>query len=173
MHVRVCRDCGEEYRPEIAVCADCGGELEDRFDDDGGAPARPPAPPAEIPPPDLSGHRAVFQTSRAAALVTFTEALRAAGIGFHLVEQGNAAQGSSTFSLLVRDEDGEAALRALAPLLDVDGDPERLHAVETAFRAGRGYERCPACGVGVAEGVAECPECGLVLAAEKDPGEDG
>ena len=31
VHVRVCRDCGEEYRPEIAVCADCGGELEDVY----------------------------------------------------------------------------------------------------------------------------------------------
>ena len=33
MHVRVCVECGEEYRPEIAVCADCGGALEDRRDD--------------------------------------------------------------------------------------------------------------------------------------------
>ena len=24
--VRVCRECGEEYRPDILVCADCGGE---------------------------------------------------------------------------------------------------------------------------------------------------
>ena len=31
-HVRVCRDCGEEYRPEIVRCADCGGELEDRYE---------------------------------------------------------------------------------------------------------------------------------------------
>ena len=40
-HVRVCRECGEEYRPEVVRCADCGGELEDRFEGEG----------AESPPP--------------------------------------------------------------------------------------------------------------------------
>ena len=40
-HVRVCRECGEEYRPEIVRCADCGGELEDRYDGQGEASRRP------------------------------------------------------------------------------------------------------------------------------------
>ena len=49
-HVRVCRECGEEYRPEIVRCADCGGELEDRYEGEGARPSptrrrrRPPRP---------------------------------------------------------------------------------------------------------------------------------
>ena len=41
-HVRVCRECGEEYRPEIVRCADCGGELEDHYDGQGVASPAPP-----------------------------------------------------------------------------------------------------------------------------------
>ena len=52
MNVRVCRDCGEEYRPEIAICADCGGELVSQWEDENGVrmvPAVPFAPPLELP----------------------------------------------------------------------------------------------------------------------------
>ena len=34
VHIRVCRECGEEYRPHIVSCADCGGELEDVYEDE-------------------------------------------------------------------------------------------------------------------------------------------
>ncbi len=173
MQVRVCRDCGEEYRPEITVCADCGGVLEDRHEEDAGSPARRVPAPTGPPPPDLSGHRAVFSTSQARNIVPFAEALREAGLAFFMVETPGDESRPSTFSLLVRDEDGARALRTLAPLLDADADPDRLHAVETAFRAERGYERCPACGVALPEGARECPECGLALTVETDPGEDG
>jgi len=175
LHVRVCRDCDEEYRPEIVVCADCGGVLEDRHEDETGSPARrvPAAPPAP-PPPDLSGHSTVFSTSEARAFVPLAEALREAGLAFFVLETpGDESRPRSTFSLLVRAEDAERALRTLAPLLAAEGDPERLHAVETAFRAERGYERCPACEVALPEGARECPECGLALTVETDPGEDG
>src|SRR5262249_45059506 len=40
MHGRACRECGEEYRPEILLCTDCGGTLEDR-DDELEPPPRP------------------------------------------------------------------------------------------------------------------------------------
>ena len=40
MHVRVCVECGEEYRPEVAQCADCGGDLEDRHLGEGGLPMK-------------------------------------------------------------------------------------------------------------------------------------
>ena len=43
MHVRVCVDCGEEYRPQITACADCGGRLEDRDDDGASGSSAGPA----------------------------------------------------------------------------------------------------------------------------------
>ena len=49
-HVRVCRDCGEEYRPEVVRCADCGGVLEYRFEgepEEEDVMARPPRPATE------------------------------------------------------------------------------------------------------------------------------
>jgi ssDNA-binding Zn-finger/Zn-ribbon topoisomerase 1 len=175
MHVRVCPDCGEEYRPEIAVCADCGGVLEDRHEGEAISPSRRvPAAPTAPPPPDLSGHRAVFSTSQARNIVPLAEALRKAGLAFFVLETpGDVVRPQATYGLLVRDEDGARALRAIAPLLAADADPDRLHAVETAFRAQGGYETCPACEVALPEGARECPECGLALLAETDPGEDG
>jgi len=178
MHVRVCVECGEEYRPEIAVCADCGGALEDRFlgegEDDEGAPAsrKKPDEPA-APAVDLSGHRPVFLSSQATALVPLAEALREAGLAFHIVEQASdASRERATFALLVRDEEAERALRTLAPLLDDEGDPHRLHAVESAYQAERGYVSCPACGATVEAGAKECAECGLGLASEGEIGEE-
>jgi uncharacterized protein with PIN domain len=174
MHVRVCRDCGEEYRPEISVCADCGGTLEDRYEDEDGAGAPPPeGEPTGPPPPDLSGHRVVFSTTQANALVPLAEALRATGLAFVLNEtRPDDRRPYSTFGLFVRDEDAESALRTLAPLLGAEGDPERLHAVESAFRTQGGYERCPACEAALPPEARECPECGLGLAGESAPSED-
>ena len=174
MHVRVCRDCGEEYRPEITVCADCGGTLEDRHEDEDGATvARHEVEPTGSAPPDLSGHRAVFSTTQANALVPLAEALRAAGLAFVLSEtRPDDQRPYSTFGLFVRDEDAASALRTLAPLLGAEGDPEKLHAVESAFRTEGGYERCPACEAALPPEARECPECGLALAAESAPSED-
>ena len=53
-HVRVCRECGEEYRPEVVRCADCGGELEDRFEGEEEG-RRPPGPGARQPRPSSPG----------------------------------------------------------------------------------------------------------------------
>lgn len=164
MHVRVCRDCGEEYRPEIAVCADCGGALEDRYEDEGGPRLSAPLPEPPTPPgADLVGYRAVFVTGHAPALVPLAERLGEAGIGFRLHESPKDPRATAaSFSLLVRDEDGSRALRALAPLIDGSEETDRLHAVESEF-VGGAYRRCPACATELPAGGVECPGCGLGL----------
>ena len=164
MHVRICRDCGEEYRPEITVCADCGGTLDDRWGDEDDTRARAPRPPEPSEPaPDLTGFRAVFVTSQAAVLVPLAERLREAAIEFLLHESGKDPRApASSFSLLVHDEDAGRALRELAPLLAGADEPDRFHAVESAFEAGA-YRNCPACSIELPAGADECPECGLAL----------
>jgi Double zinc ribbon len=164
-HVRVCRECGEEYRPDIVRCADCGGELEDVYED-AARPARAPAAaPAE--PDDLADHRTVFETTRAADLLPLAERLRESEIPFRLAEKAPAGdQAPVQFVLLVPDGQSKAALLALAPLLAPHGEDEGFHAVETSYEDGRGYVTCPACGTEPPAGASECPECGLVLGGE-------
>jgi hypothetical protein len=165
VHVRVCRDCGEEYRPEIAVCADCGGTLQDRWGDENDPRATVPRPAAPATPeaPDRSGFRPVFVTSQATILVPLAECLREASIEFILHESAkNLRAPAASFSLLVRDEDAARALRELAPLLAGAEESGRFHTVETAFEAGA-YRNCPACGVELAAVADECPACGLGL----------
>jgi hypothetical protein len=163
-HVRVCRECGEEYRPEIVRCADCGGELEDVYEDEGHAPVRPPAPAPVAPPPDLSDHRSLFESARAADLVPFAESLREAEVPFRLAEKGPPGEeGSVLYQLLVKEGDARAALDVLAPLLAPNVDGEAVSALETSYEAGRGYVQCPACGARQVSGAAECPDCGLAL----------
>lgn len=165
MHVRICRDCGEEYRPEIAVCADCGGALQDRWGDEDDTQATVPRPAAAAAPeaPDLSGFRPVFVTSQATILVPLAECLREANIEFVLDESAKDPRAPvASFSLLVHDEDAGRALRELAPLLAGAEESGRFHTVETAFEAGA-YRNCPACGVELPAVADECPACGLGL----------
>ncbi len=91
-HVRVCRDCGEEYRPDIVRCADCGGELVDRFP---GSEHEPPAADAEAGrrEAELEGHRVLFLTPRATDLVPMAERLREARIEYRLKEQPPRGRG--------------------------------------------------------------------------------
>jgi ssDNA-binding Zn-finger/Zn-ribbon topoisomerase 1 len=172
-HVRVCRECGEEYRPEAVRCADCGGELELReLDEDGNvmAPAGSPeaATSAGATEPVLE-RRIVFVTPRATEVVPLAEALQEAGIEYHLAEQPATTEGTTPrFALLVAEGDAEAALRALAPLIAPDEEHGELHAVETRFEPGRGYVECPACGAAAAQGAVECTECGLALGAAEE-----
>jgi hypothetical protein len=171
MHVRVCRDCGEEYRPEITVCSDCGGVLEDRHTDshtDSDAPPsgiRRASESEQVSRPDLTGHRPVFQTRQPREIVPAAELLREAGLAFLLVEtplQNDEAR--STLALFVREEDASSALQLLAPLYGPDA---------AAYSSRSDDTRCPACDAVVAAGTAECPDCGLVLSREPEPGEDG
>jgi hypothetical protein len=160
-HVRVCRECGEEYRPDIAQCADCGGELEDVFED-GGTPSPSGGARTEPEPIDLSDHRVLFQTPRAPELVPLAERLRGAEIAFHLIEEGVGEAASARFSLLVQEKDTKTALEALADLLAPHAETDSIQALETSYESGR-YVRCPACGVEQGSGLAECAECGLTL----------
>lgn len=161
VHVRVCKECGEEYRPDIVSCADCGGELEDVFEDEGApSPRRQEAAEPEVL--DLSDHRAVFQTSRATDLVPLAERLTESKIAFHLVEGGEAGARAS-YSLVVPEADVRAALQALADLVAPHAEGDEVHALETHYEEGRGYVQCPACGAQQGSGLAECAECGLIL----------
>jgi hypothetical protein len=156
-HVRVCSDCGEEYRPDIVRCADCGGALVDRFLEDeqeSPGPAEPEAPAG----PDLSGFHPVFVSGRATDLVPLAERLRQAEIAFHLAERPVPEGAAPSFSLLVHEDDREHALRALAPLLGSQVEPDEDRGGEEQPSV-----RCPACGTEQTAGAAECPECGLAL----------
>lgn len=168
VHVRVCRDCGEEYRPDIVTCADCGGELEDRFLGDEAASEPAPAPEAAVPAgPDLSQHRPVFSSAQARDLVPLAETLKQVGIAFHLLESPAEEEGrAASYSLLVHEDDAAAALGSLSPLLLAGEAGEAAAGLETHFEEGRGYVRCPACGHEQAAGALECPECGLAFGAE-------
>ena len=164
MHVRVCVDCGEEYRPEIAVCADCGGRLEDRRTDDHAGSDAPPsalpgAPESElIPKPDLTGHSAVFQTREPRDLARAVESFREAGLAFKIAESPRQYDERKTLVLFVRDEDESAALRLLAPLHGPD-------AVAPAERLDDD-PHCPACEAVLPANAAECPDCGLALTGD-------
>jgi hypothetical protein len=164
VHVRVCRECGEEYRPGILRCADCGGDLEDRFEGEtnGAAPA---AEDREEPASELTGYRALILTPRAADLVPMAERLREGGVEYRLAELPGRVEGApARYALLVKDADAAGALAALADLVAPHEDTEGVHALETRFDGEHGYRECPACGTKTAPGTAECPECGLVLA---------
>ena len=161
MHVRVCRECGEEYRPDVLRCADCGGELEDLFEGEAGAVAA--EAPSEAAAAEAAGHRVLFLTPRAADLVPMAERLRAASLAYRLAEQRPATEGAPVrYALLVPEEGAKAALQALADLVapHEEGD---VHAVETRFDTERGYVECPACGARTAPGAAEGADCGLGL----------
>jgi ribosomal protein L40E len=149
MHVRVCRDCGEEFRPEVTVCSDCGGVLEDKNLEEeeawNPAPGVIPSPQPSVAPPGQ--HRAIHQASSAAEIEPLAKALGAAHIPF-------AVTGSfQAFSLLVAHEDAERAFEALRPFGLVTDAPAE------------GPSVCPACGAALGPSAAECPDCGLGLAA--------
>lgn len=165
MNYRVCRDCGEEFRPEIARCSDCGGELSEVYEE-GSGPVASPAPLESAPASeaDLADFRPIFVGAQASLLVPLAERLREATVTFRLAEEvADPERGTASFSLLVREGDRARALRALAPLLGGEAEEARFHAVESHFEEGDRYGRCPACDTEIGKGVTECPECGLVV----------
>jgi len=173
VHVRVCRDCGEEYRPEIVSCGDCGGKLEDRYeaDQDGdpdspspGASPRPPEP--EVP--ELTGYCPIFSTDQAPALVPLAERLRDAGMAFHLRESASGSRRSAArYHLLVPVSDADQARRELAPLLGEGEGAQPARGIDSEFADGS-YRRCPACGAPLSGAPLECPGCGLALGKTED-----
>src|SRR5262245_7715889 len=115
MHVRVCRDCGEEYRPEIARCADCGGELLDRYEGEEGAPVGGEPPPAGETPaeaeasPDEPEEGPLYSGS-IVDLEPLVDALVAADVPHHV-----RSKDGKHFVLSVTRENFEPALKALRP----------------------------------------------------------
>jgi len=147
MHVRVCPECGEEFRPEIVTCSDCGATLVDEWEGEGGAGETDAPPPRETPsaarPPE--GFKPVASAATAAEIDPAARALGAAGIVFAVTGAINH------FSLLVAPEDVGRALDVLGV---AEPGPEPHHA-------------CPACGADVG-GAQECPDCGLALAGDPE-----
>jgi hypothetical protein len=150
MQVRVCRDCGEEFRPDRVVCSDCGGALEDR-DDSAREPAAAPEPTGARLSPARTDLIALVEGSTVGEIEPFAKRLGETAIPF-------AVSGAiHQFQLLVAPEDRTRARVALG-LDAAPGDDAALTA-------------CPACASELAPGVGECPECGLALAAPPEPGE--
>jgi hypothetical protein len=168
MHVRVCRECGEEYRPDIAVCADCGAELVDHYEDERGQVIGADGLP--VPGPAAAGeHMAVpaqpLFTGPPGSVKPLADTLLAAGIPFRLL----AADGPGPrIVLVVPEADAERALQTLAAFA---GRGTELGFVELAatFHAGEGDHdiACPACHAPLAPAATSCPECGLEMGAEE------
>ncbi len=173
MHVRVCRDCGEEYRPEILSCADCGGKLEDRYEaEQDGDPASPSPGASPRPPepevPELTGYSPIFSTDQARALVPLAERLRDAGMAFHLRESASGSPRSAArYHLLVPVSDADQARRELAPLLGEGEGAQPAQGIDSESADGA-YRRCPACGAQLSGAPLECPGCGLALGETED-----
>jgi hypothetical protein len=166
VHVRVCVECGEEYRPEVATCADCGGRLEDRHDDQ---PLSRPrmatggSVPAAADPDPLPGARPVAWSADARELVPWADQLSANGLDFRIAaREGPSASG---FEIRVRDAEREAAVRALAPLVGPGSGASLLDVVVEDEHEAEEL-RCPACDTTLPAGATECPGCGLGLEGE-------
>ncbi len=151
MHVRVCVDCGEEYRPDIEACADCGGRLEDRHDGTPGSSADREAGLEDEESPEGDFTDSVLHAEKATDLTKSADQLVESGIPFRL----RPASGSG-YRLLVTAKERDRALAALGLLADASADP------------GEGPRACPACETPVEAGAVECPECGLTVGDDSE-----
>ena len=171
MIVKVCLDCGEEYRPDILTCADCGGELEPRDDEaraSWSAPGgEPRGEPDDRPPGD---YLPVSWSAYASELTPLADRLVACAIPFYLrprLAEGGAPSG---YEIRVRQEERERALREVAALRR-DGALAPGEGLAPPAPAGEADDAgrptsCPACGAGLSEHAAECPDCGLAFDGE-------
>ncbi len=165
MNVRVCPECGEEFRPEIVRCSDCGALLVDRaVEEDAPSPMAgslhghghsasggPPAPVALA---------RLFRADRASDIEPLAERLGKAGLPYRV----RTVQLS--FELLIPEEDREKALGVLGEALR----PGLPSTDDAPFDPESGYSACPACGCRLAPRAQECPECGLAVGGEPDAG---
>jgi hypothetical protein len=147
MHVRVCVECGEEYRPEIVACADCGGRLEDRHDDGERTVLPTDAPGDTVSHPEAEFTETVLRAEKVTDLTPEADQLVEEGIPFRLRP---APEGG--YRLLVPPPDRDRALALLGLL--ADGTPRAAE--------------CPACGTAVPAAADECPECGLAVGDEPE-----
>jgi hypothetical protein len=193
--VKVCRDCGEEYRPEIERCADCGGELVAGDLAEDGHPRSRSGPDAEAeddrPPGD---YRPIAWAATAAELTRRADALVEAGLPFYLRPRESSPGERSGYEIRVRREEWPQALAAFESAVGVAavasrGEHDEHHDGEDGGEAddptvdgvtadappasgasdsSADEGRCPACSAHVTPGAAECPDCGLSFAAPPD-----
>ena len=150
MIIRRCRECGEEFRPGVAMCSDCGGTLED-YDPEAAAAAPPGASDAGDA---LAGLKLATVASQidAAAAERAGRRLREAAIPFRL----DVAYGR-TFTLKVAPAQAAEASALL----------QKAHVIPRFDAEGPAVAEvggpCPACQAPVPPGSTECPDCGLSL----------
>jgi hypothetical protein len=155
MHVRVCPECGEEFRPEIVSCSDCGSALRDRFQDDEtgevleSSEAQPAAPRDEAPPVVEVERRSLYTSNKIQEIRPLADRLGSAGIAFSVVSAGD------TWTVLVPEADEERSRAISNELFGIDDG------AVSAFDPESGYTACPACGHALPPQASECPECGL------------
>jgi hypothetical protein len=173
MHVRVCPQCGEEYRPEIVACADCGVDLVDADDEAPLATGAARVAPAPEEPGDTEPARILLGAWFARDLVPAADELAAAGVPFRLVSPPTSqARQRPYYTLIVPESAAEEALRVLAPLVEQNPDlsynaaPAPLGEAQAVSPA----TTCPACEAHVPAGARECPACSLSFYREDDEG---
>ena len=172
MRVRVCVECGEEFRPDVLRCSDCGGALVDQWDadrqDGEGAEQAPSldsgsAGSAFVRPSEPQT-RPLAWAQQARDLVPAADLLRAAALTFHIApRQAEGEERPRGYELRVRDGDREKAWTALSSALAADSGITLLETPVTDSPMHDHQSRCPACETEVAAGIAECPSCGLGL----------
>ena len=163
MLVRVCPNCGEEFRPDILRCSDCGAELVTHDDEE------PPGPSPHRGALGAFGDsqdaaRPIAWSDQARDLVPFADRLVEAGVVFRIGQRPVDKQGRSHgFELRVGDKDRESATRALAPFATPESGVTLLEAAAVPGSGEAEGLACPACNAPVPYVGDECPECGLIL----------
>jgi hypothetical protein len=170
MHVRVCRECDEEYRPDISVCADCGAELVDHYEDERGQVIGADGLP--VPEPAVAGEHVTVELQPLFSglpndIKPLADALVAAGIPMRLVP----AQYGAGLVLAVASADAERAGEALASFAERASDLglTRIAPSDATAEDAAGYAACPACQGALPPRAVSCPECGLELGGSEEP----
>jgi hypothetical protein len=165
MHVRVCPDCGEEFRPEIVNCSDCGALLQDRLEDDETGESMTVVPEAGIPGGEGPSvveieRRSLYTSNKIREVRPLAERLGSASLRFWVESAGDS------WTVLVSEADEEQGRAILNELFGMG------HSSAAAFDAESGYAACPACGQALEPRATECPECGLAVGGAPDGSEE-
>lgn len=174
VHVRVCPECEDEFRPDVLRCSSCDVELKDRWLDDAGHPIGEAAPAEQEPAPSVQPPRDGF--SACATVYSAGDArqaaslLESAGVDFDLRYQAPDKEYRSPgrYTLFVAGVDRARALEAVRPVLGHEGQEADVLSIEYRFSGEGGYTRCPACDASIEAGSRECAECGLTLASDDE-----
>jgi hypothetical protein len=166
MLVRICVECGEEFRPDVLRCSDCGGELVAHDDQHPGAdPGAPALPRAGVPGEPLEAARPIAWSEQARDLIPFADRLVEGGLVFRIGPRAEAGEKAPPgFALRVADKDHEPATRLLAPFVTPESGVTLLAPVPAEEETGG--STCPACDTSLPPGAEQCPECGLAFGGE-------